>query len=112
MAGDFAGGAPLVVVLGDNIFEYAQSTASRRGRTPSRARIFVKEVADPENFGVVVYGTTATVDDIVEKAGVVDTRFDDPPERCGRRPLLLPAGRLRRHRLADPSCAVSSRSPT
>ena len=27
MAGDFAGGAPLVVVLGDNIFEYAQSAS-------------------------------------------------------------------------------------
>ena len=80
MAGDFAGGAPLVVVLGDNIFEYAQS-ASVEGwaEAPSRARIFVKEVADPENFGVVVYGDDGEVEDIVEKAGVVDTRFDVPP---------------------------------
>ena len=29
MAEDFAGGAPLVVVLGDNIFEYAQSASLR-----------------------------------------------------------------------------------
>jgi len=80
MARDFAGGSPLVVVLGDNIFEYAQS-ASVHGwaENSSRARIFVTEVSDPENFGVVVYGEDGKVEDIVEKAGVVDTRFDRPP---------------------------------
>src|ERR1044072_4824262 len=74
MAEDFASGAPLVVVLGDNIFEYAQSEKlldwSADG---SRARIFVKAVEDPENFGVVVYDGDGRVSDIVEKAGVVDT---------------------------------------
>ena len=80
MARDFAGGAPLVVVLGDNIFEFAQSAALREwGEDGSRARIFVKEVGDPENFGVVVYDGNGVVTDIVEKAGVVDTRFDAPP---------------------------------
>ena len=39
------------------------------------------------------------VTDIVEKAGVVDTRYDAPAFRaCRRRPLLLSARRLRRHR--------------
>ena len=42
-------------------------------------RIFVKEVDDPENFGVVLYDDDKRVADIVEKAGVVDTRFDSPP---------------------------------
>jgi glucose-1-phosphate thymidylyltransferase len=80
MAEDFAGGAPLVVVLGDNIFEYAQTPSlSEWVDDPSRARIFVKEVADPENFGVVVYGEDGEVVDLVEKAGVVDTRFAAPP---------------------------------
>jgi glucose-1-phosphate thymidylyltransferase len=80
MARDFAGDAPLVVVLGDNIFEYAQSARVREwAGSASRARIFVKEVRDPENFGVVVYGEDGTVTDIVEKAGVVDTRYDAPP---------------------------------
>jgi glucose-1-phosphate thymidylyltransferase len=80
MARDFAGGSPLVVVLGDNIFEYAQSASVQDwAENPSRARIFVTEVADPENFGVVVYGADREVEDIVEKAGVVDTRFDRPP---------------------------------
>ncbi|HXG76728.1 MAG TPA: sugar phosphate nucleotidyltransferase [Gaiellaceae bacterium] len=80
MARDFAGGAPLVVVLGDNIFEYAQSEALREwAEDPTRARIFVKAVEDPESFGVVVYGEDGRVADIVEKAGVVDTRYESPP---------------------------------
>ena len=80
MASDFAAGAPLVVVLGDNIFEFAQSEVLRNWAASStRAHIFVKEVEDPENFGVVVYDEEGEVADIVEKAGVVDTRFDTPP---------------------------------
>ena len=80
MARDFAGDAPLVVVLGDNIFEFAQSAALREwGEDGSRAKIFVKEVHDPQNFGVVVYDGGGVVTDIVEKAGVVDTRYDEPP---------------------------------
>jgi glucose-1-phosphate thymidylyltransferase len=80
MARDFAGDAPLVVVLGDNIFEYAQSESLRAwGEDGSRARIFVKDVSDPENFGVVVYNGDGVVTDIVEKAGVVDTRYEAPP---------------------------------
>jgi glucose-1-phosphate thymidylyltransferase len=80
MARDFAGGAPLVVVLADNIFEFAQSAALHEwAEDGSRARIFVKDVDDPENFGVVVYGENGVVTDIVEKAGVVDARFDAPP---------------------------------
>jgi len=80
MAHDFAAGDPLVVVLGDNIFEFSQSESLQRwAEAPSRAQIFVTEVADPENFGVVVYGEDGGVADIVEKAGVVDTRYDSPP---------------------------------
>ena len=80
MARDFAAGAPLVVVLGDNIFEYAQSMSLEGwGENPDRALIFVTEVEDHENFGVVVYDADDRVADIVEKAGVVDTRFDAPP---------------------------------
>jgi glucose-1-phosphate thymidylyltransferase len=80
MAEDFAAGAPLVVVLGDNIFEYAQTPSlSAWAHEPVRARIFVKDVVDPENFGVVVYGDDGSVADIVEKAGVVDTRYSSPP---------------------------------
>ena len=41
----------------------------------------MKEVDDPENFGVVVYGDDRDVADIVEKAGIVDMRYDTPPTR-------------------------------
>ncbi len=80
MARQFAGGEGLVVVLGDNIFEYAQTGALREwGDGADRAQIFVKEVSDPANFGVVAYGDDGRVEDIVEKAGTVDTRYASPP---------------------------------
>jgi glucose-1-phosphate thymidylyltransferase len=80
MARRFAAGDGLVVVLGDNIFEHAQRDALREwGAGPDHAQIFVKDVPDPENFGVVAYGDDGAVVDIVEKAGAVDTRYDAPP---------------------------------
>ena len=82
MARDFARGEKLVVVLGDNVFERSQADAiGSWAKGEDRALIFVKEVPDPENFGVVVYDGDGRVTDIVEKAGVVDTRFDAPPTR-------------------------------
>jgi glucose-1-phosphate thymidylyltransferase len=77
MARDFAAGDRLVVCLGDNIFEYAQADAIRAWS--SGAQVFVKDVPDPENFGVVAYDGDGSVADIVEKAGVVDTRYPAPP---------------------------------
>ena len=77
MARDFAAGDKLVVCLGDNIFEYAQAEAIRGW--DGGALVFVSEVPDPEAFGVVAYGEDGSVADIVEKAGVVDLRYDRPP---------------------------------
>jgi glucose-1-phosphate thymidylyltransferase len=80
MAEAFAGGGSLVVCLGDNIFELAEAGAVREWAAgPDGALIFVKEVPDPERFGVVVYGEDGRVADVVEKAGVVDLRYDAPP---------------------------------
>jgi glucose-1-phosphate thymidylyltransferase len=77
MARDFAGDDQLVVCLGDNIFEHAHADAIRAW--DDGALVFVKDVPDPENFGVVVYSDDGAVSDIVEKAGRVDTRYDAPP---------------------------------
>ncbi|MFL5953943.1 MAG: sugar phosphate nucleotidyltransferase [Gaiellaceae bacterium] len=77
MARDFAKDEQLLVCLGDNIFENAQSDAI--AAWDEGALVFVKEVPDPENFGVVVYDDALKVSDIVEKAGRVDTRYDTPP---------------------------------
>jgi glucose-1-phosphate thymidylyltransferase len=80
MAESFAGGDSLVVCLGDNIFERVETDAVRAWvETPGEALIFVKEVPDPERFGVVVYGEGGRVTDVVEKAGVVDLRYEAPP---------------------------------
>src|ERR671935_368983 len=79
MARDFAAGDRLVVCLGDNIFEHAQRRAVAAWK--EGALVFVKDVADPENFGVVAYDGNGAVADIAEKAGVVDTRYDRPPSR-------------------------------
>ncbi len=77
MARDFAAGDQLVVCLGDNIFEHAHSDVIKSWN--GGAMVFVKDVPDPENFGVVVYDGDGAVADIVEKAGTVDTRYDAPP---------------------------------
>ena len=80
MAETFAGGDKLVVCLGDNIFEYAEVAAVREFVDgPAGAAVFVKDVPDPERFGVVVYGDGGQVVDVVEKAGVVDLRYPTPP---------------------------------
>jgi glucose-1-phosphate thymidylyltransferase len=80
MAREFAAGGPLVVVLGDNVFERAHADdIAGWGERADGALIFVKDVPDPEAFGVVVYGEDGRVTDIVEKAGVVDTRYQRPP---------------------------------
>jgi glucose-1-phosphate thymidylyltransferase len=77
MARAFAAGEQLVVCLGDNIFEHAQAESIRSWR--DGALVFVKEVNDPQSFGVVAYDGDGRVADIVEKAGIVDTRYDTPP---------------------------------
>jgi glucose-1-phosphate thymidylyltransferase len=80
MAESFAGGDKLVVCLGDNIFEYAEVAAIRSfADGADGAAVFVKDVPDPERFGVVVYGEDGRVADVVEKAGVVDLRYETPP---------------------------------
>ena len=80
MAEDFAAGEKLVVVLGDNIFQHSHADELARWAGEGEgAAIFVKDVPDPENFGVVAYDGEGRVTDIVEKAGVVDTRYAEPP---------------------------------
>lgn len=53
LAENFAGGSPLLVILGDNVFQdslrpFAERYAARDGG----AMIILKEVPDPERFGV------------------------------------------------------------
>lgn len=82
MAESFAAGGKLVVCLGDNIFEYAEVEAVREfADGTAGALVFVKEVPDPERFGVLVYGDDGRVVDVVEKPGTLDRRYREPPSR-------------------------------
>ncbi|MFU8803085.1 MAG: sugar phosphate nucleotidyltransferase [Bradymonadaceae bacterium] len=53
LAENFAGGKPLCVLLGDNIFQDPITAEVRRFREqPTGAHILVKEVPDPHRYGV------------------------------------------------------------
>lgn len=54
LAEHFAGGEKIVVILGDNIIEKGiKGAVANFIKQPKGARILVKEVPDPERFGVV-----------------------------------------------------------
>ncbi len=53
LAEDFADGGPIVVILGDNILEKSIAGPVARFRAQGRgAKILLKEVSDPQRFGV------------------------------------------------------------
>jgi glucose-1-phosphate thymidylyltransferase len=52
LAEDFAGQDKIAVILGDNIFEDDFSEDFKAFQNEKGSRIFVKEVSDPERFGV------------------------------------------------------------
>ena len=82
MAESFAASEKLVVCLGDNLFEYAEVDAIQSfEQGAAAAQVFVKDVPDPERFGVVAYDDSGRVVDVVEKPGTVDTRYGEPPSR-------------------------------
>jgi len=74
LAEHFAGGDPVVVILGDNIFEDRIAPAVERFRAdPTGAMILLKEVDDPERFGVAVLEEDR-VTAIVEKPEIPPSR--------------------------------------
>lgn len=53
---DFADGAPVCVILGDNILQKSiRPAVERYGRTNRGGMVLLKEVPDPERFGVPVF---------------------------------------------------------
>lgn len=69
-AEDFADGEPVAVILGDNIFEDDLDVRS----FGSGARIFLKDVPDPERFGVATLDGDRVIR-IVEKPSSPETHF-------------------------------------
>jgi glucose-1-phosphate thymidylyltransferase len=71
----FAEGGPIVVILGDNIVEEDISAYVRRfGEQGSGARILLKEVDDPQRFGVPAFEGERIVA-IEEKPAVPKSRY-------------------------------------
>jgi glucose-1-phosphate thymidylyltransferase len=71
----FAAGEPIVVILGDNIFQDSLSSAVEAfRRDPSGAMILLKEVDDPERFGVARVSGDRVVS-IVEKPASPPSRL-------------------------------------
>lgn len=67
LAENFAGGAPVCVILGDNIFEDSLADHRKAFELQGRgARILLKEVEDPQRFGVAEVAGERVVG-IVEK---------------------------------------------
>lgn len=75
LAERFTCGQPMIVMLGDNIFEDSLAAAKQRfSAKPEDAHILLKEVSDAERFGVAVMNGTH-VSKIVEKPEVPPSHF-------------------------------------
>jgi len=72
LAADFAAGEPIAVILGDSIFEDNFKEAVQGFQ--SGARIFLKEVSDPERFGVPTLDGEKVLK-ITEKPSQPDSSF-------------------------------------
>jgi glucose-1-phosphate thymidylyltransferase len=69
LAEHFADGGPVMVILGDNLFQDSLAAAVRQYRNAGSrgARIFLKEVDDPERFGVPEFDGDGRILRVVEK---------------------------------------------
>jgi glucose-1-phosphate thymidylyltransferase len=100
LAEDFADGEKICVVLGDNIVEGNMRNAAGQFFTQkSGAKLLLKEVSDPQRFGVVRFDDEGAIAEIIEKPqnppsshAVIGVYFYDPDvfEICR---TLKPSGR-------------------
>ena len=64
----WADGEPVCVILGDNIFEQQLAPGMKQfAANPDGAMVFLKQVHDPERFGVATLDEAGQVTEIVEK---------------------------------------------
>lgn len=76
LGADFLDGEPGTLILGDNIFEDDFQEAIQSFETGGR--IFAKEVANPERFGVVEFDASQRVLSIEEKPSTPKSRYAIP----------------------------------
>ncbi|TSC70637.1 MAG: glucose-1-phosphate thymidylyltransferase [Parcubacteria group bacterium Gr01-1014_46] len=72
LAEDFADGGPMTVILGDNIYE--DNFKSELSSFKKGAKVFLKEVPDPERFGVATLKGNKIIK-IVEKPKKPESNF-------------------------------------
>lgn len=73
-AEDFAKGDKIVVILGDNVFEKVEVDKSLI-TTGDNAIVFLKDVEDPQRFGVATFDKDGNVIEIEEKPKVPKTNY-------------------------------------
>ncbi len=73
LAEDFAAQEPITVILGDNTTDADISTVVRS--FISGAMVFLKDVTDPERFGVPRFGEAGQISEIIEKPEVPPSPF-------------------------------------
>ncbi len=68
-AGDFLGGEPFVMYLGDNMFAdpLTDLVAGFEGTSGAAARLLLAKVEDPGSFGVAAFGADGSISGLVEK---------------------------------------------
>jgi glucose-1-phosphate thymidylyltransferase len=74
LAKDFSAGEPLMVLLGDNLFQDSLEEAIGYYSLGEGAMIFLKEVDDPERFGVAILEGDRVVK-VVEKPNTAQSNF-------------------------------------
>lgn len=67
LAEDFVNNDQFIVILGDNVFDADLTPLVRKLEQTDCACVLVKEVSDPERFGVVAYDSYGKIVDILEK---------------------------------------------
>ena len=89
LAKDFSAGEPLMVLLGDNLFQNSLEEAIGHYSQGEGAMIFLKEVDDPERFGVAILEDDRVVR-VIEKPNTAQSNlavtgcsvFDFRPKFC------------------------------
>jgi len=68
LAESFAGGSPVALILGDNIFGDDLSSAVKKFSKKEKGGLVVlKKVSDPERFGVASFRKDGTIKNVIEK---------------------------------------------
>ena len=71
---EFLAGAPVALVLGDNLF-HGDSQLGRESAAPTGATVFAYPVRDPERYGVVEFDSNGRVLSIEEKPARPKSRY-------------------------------------